>query len=329
MIHHPSRRHFLRTGAAVASIAATSALAGCQRALLQAIEDDRPESIQSVRKWSPAPPDHEGSAETDSSDYYIFYRSPNTLTNVDNRTDNDLVRGANDAFQEQMAPLEVPYGDVPFTLDLGLRTQIVRYEHEQAEFVRALEDNGFQEQPQHRSFRVFADGSRGDGDSDSGSRWDDTVAFDGTHVVRSRHEWSPDSESTPWFERLIDAHAGATDRYVDVDDHVYDMLEAATPGDILNLSRNEAITASGDTPDQAAFEGYVGHCLSGRFASSAARFQLLFDFASVDEADRSAVKQYVESQRAEDQGFLDAENIAYEDLGRMIEVTFQVPLEDL
>jgi hypothetical protein len=329
MIRHPSRRRFLRTGAAVASIATTTALAGCQRALLQAVEDDRPESIESVRKWCPAPPDDEGGSELDSSDYYVFYRSPNTLTNVDNRTDNDLVRGSKRAFQERIAPLEVPYSDVPFTLDLGLRTQVVRYEHDPGEFVRTLEDSGFQEQPKHRAFRVYATVDGGDGESDSGSGWDDTVAFDGTHVVRSRHEWSPDTESTPWFERLIDAHAGAVDRYVDVDDHVKDMLEAANPGDILNLSRNEAISASDDTPDEAAFEGHVGQCLSGRFASSVAKFQLLFDFASIDDADRSAVKQYVEYQRDEGQGFLDAENIAYEDLGRMVEVTFQVPLEDL
>jgi hypothetical protein len=59
-------------------------------------------------------------------------------------------------------------------------------------------------------------------------------------------------------------------------------------------------------------KGQGRQCFSGRFDASAAEFQLLFEFATVEEANHSLVKLYVGSQREDGTRFLDAENIAYE-----------------
>jgi hypothetical protein len=324
-----TRRDFLRTSTAIAAAGATAGLAGCVGDLLGTGGADRRDAVETVRKWSPAPARHPDRSGRDSTGYYLYYRRPKTLAAVNDRIDNDLLRGSDRAFEEEFYPLQVPFQAVPFALNLGLQTQIVRYEHDPSEFAATLGADGFEARPDHREFSVYAQVGGGDDDA-TGSRVESIVAFDGTYLIRSLHVASANSDEPAWFETVIDTHAGVGERYVDTDEHVEAMLEIAQSGDVLNLSRNEARSADGDASGRSAFEGYVGQCLSGQFGDESIHYQLLYGFEETEDADVKAIREYVETQRDEGKGFhADAEGFEFERRGRFVEVQFSVPLNEL
>ena len=327
MDRHRSRREVLRTGTAVATIGVTSALPGCQGAIRRVVDGDQSDSIETVRKWTPAPPGDASESDRTPAMFPVKYRQPKTLAKVDDRTDTRLTSGPRYLFNRWIWALPIQYSEVPYVLYVGPTTGLFRYDHDPSE--PPLTSGDFQKQSEYRGFEVYASGSGdgGDADSSGGSGSEVIYAFDGTHVVRSRRDWPADSDSKPLFELVIDAHDGAVGRYVEGDDHVEAMLRATNPGDLLDLSRGGTVSPFGDLRGEKRLDRHVGYCLSGRYGSTVAEFQLLVDFETSDEADVATVKRFVEAHRDDEYGFRGADNFAYRRLDHMVEVTFRIPLE--
>jgi len=198
-------------------------------------------------------------------------------------------------------------------------TGVLRYDHDPDEFASTLEADVFRKRSTHRGFEVYVSPAPGDAESNRETPYKGMYAFDGKHVVRSVQ---------PVVERIIDANAGAVDRYVETNDHAETMLRVANSGALLEIHRDGPVSPFGPLRGRTRLDQHVGYCLTGRFGSEFAACQLLVAFETSDETAVDTVKGFVEAHRDDDNGFRHAETLEYDRSGHVVEVEFRIPLDE-
>lgn len=321
-----SRRDLLRAGAAVATIGTvgTGSLSGCLGVLIGGGSERS--ALDVVTRWWAVPSQLTGRADR-SPARYVRCVSPSAVAEANDRVSGDLLRRGARRFQAQFQSFDVTYRDIAFRFRPG-DWELLEVEHDRGRAANALRANGFRKATEHRGFAVFAESDRpdsGGGVADRGRLY----AFDGSIVLTTRRgRWPPDG-GVRAITGLIDAGEGELDRVPETDDTVGGLLSAARHGDFVFVDRTDRVTDDDADPEFGRFAGQIGSCSAGEFGADALHFQSLTLFSDSSAMDIEAVRQYVNALEDEDSGVFAATETSIDRRGRLVEITFDVPLESL
>ncbi|MFW5903654.1 MAG: hypothetical protein ACOCS7_02840 [Halolamina sp.] len=322
-----TRRTVLRTGGTLASIGATSLLAGCQADLLRRGDGSPTPAVDAVERWSPAPFEVADVFGRPSTPYTVKYVDHAAVVAANDRVTGTVLDDVERRFEARFQVLDVQYGAVVYSLTFEF-CQVLQCDHDPAALGSRLESAGYGWVGQHRGFEIYAAGVTngavvfGDGDESNRHR---IFGFDGTSLVHARHGGWSIGTAKRTIKLVVDAHLGEAARVTE-DSYAAALLSTALPGDVLRLERTREREASDANPALGRFEGTVGTCTSNRFASDAIQHQRLYPFADASTIDLDAIETYVAILDG-NEGTQGGRNVAVDRQGRLVEITFEVPLE--
>lgn len=287
----PTRRALLRRGVAAAGVAAASA--GCS-GLLSSSGD----GTDVFSQWLPTP-DAFGLDE-----YWFDYYDLETLA-----TEAANLGGEPDVFERTWEPVGVDWEDTTAVVTVG-SVDVVTASFPRADAESALTDAGYDEGGTYRGYTIFRNGSAGRA----------VAVTEGTLLVSAVGQDAAVVSGGPVdrIETVVDAKAGAVDRYAATDEDMRTLVDALGGATLVD---GTTLAGPEDTaPKGGRFRNLVARGSATEIAGDRTEEKWVYVYDSPTDVDLDVLRRYVEanrngSARASD-AFGTVEEIEYTRTGR-------------